>query len=77
MEQRNKKIAKLKQKVGKLKNTIEFLKAENEKQHKEHFVKLCDQEKEFREIAKILKRNGQELKSNFTKVMKQLINAPR
>ena len=74
MEQRNKKIAKLKHKVGKLKNTIEFLKAENEKQHKEHFVKLCDQEKEFREIVKILKRNGQKLKSTFTKVMKQLIN---
>ena len=42
MEQRNKKIAKLKHKVGKLKNTIEFLKAENEKQHKEHFVKLLN-----------------------------------
>ena len=34
MEQRNKKLVKLKHKVGKLKNTIEFLKAENEKQHK-------------------------------------------
>ena len=74
MEQRNKRIAKLKRTVGKLNNTIEFLEAKNEKQHKEHCVKLCDQVKEFREIAKILRRNGQELKSNFTKVMKQLIN---
>ena len=74
MEQQNKKIDKLKRTVGKLNNKIEFLKAKNEKQHKEHCVKLCDQEKEFRVIAKILKRNGQELKSTFTKVMKQLIN---
>ena len=61
-------------KVGELKNTIEFLKAKNEKQHKEHCAELCDQEKEFRVIAKLLKGNGQELKSTFTKVMKQLIN---
>ena len=40
MEQQNKKIAKLKRTVGKLNNTIEFLKATNEKQHKEHCVKL-------------------------------------
>jgi len=31
MEQQNKKIAKLKSTVGKLNNTIEFLKATNEK----------------------------------------------
>ena len=67
MEQQNKKI-------DKLKHTVEFLEVMNEKQHKEHCVELCDQEKEFRVIAKILKRNGQELKSTFTKVMKQLIN---
>ena len=76
MEQQNKKIAKLKHKVGKLNNKIEFLKAKNEKQHKEHCVKLCDQEKEFRVIAKILEKNGQELKITFTKVMKQMINPP-
>lgn len=74
MEQQNKKIAKLKRTVGELNNKIEFLEAKNEKQRKEHCVKLCDQEEEFRVIAKILKRNGQELKSTFTKVMKQLIN---
>ena len=67
MEQQNKKITKLKR-------TVEFLEATNEKQHKEHCAELCDQEKEFRVIAEILKRNGQELKSTFTKVMKQLIN---
>ena len=69
LEQQNKKIAKLKR-------TVEFLESTNEKQHKEHCVKLCDQEKEFRVIAKILMRNGKELKSTFTKVMKQLINPP-
>ena len=74
MEHQNKKIAKLKRTVRELNNTIGFLKATNEKQHKEHCVKLCDQEKEFRVIAKILEKNGQELKSTFTKVMKQLIN---
>ena len=74
MEQQNKKIAKLKRTVGELNNKIEFLEAKNEKQRKEHCVKLCDQEEEFRVIANILKRNGQELKSTFTKVMKQLIN---
>ena len=31
MEQRNKRIAKLKRTVGKLNNTIEFLEAKNEK----------------------------------------------
>ena len=61
MEQQNKKIAKLKRTVGELNNKIEFLEAKNEKQRKEHCVNLCDQEEEFRVIAKILKRNGQEL----------------
>ena len=74
MEQQNKKIAKLKRTVGELNNKIEFLEVKNEKQRKEHCVKLRDQEEEFRVIVKILKGKGQELKSTFTKVMKQLIN---
>ena len=60
MEQQNKKIAKLKRTVGELNNKIEFLEAKNEKQRKEHCVKLCDQEEEFRVIVKILKGKGQE-----------------
>jgi len=63
MEKQNKKIAKLKRTVGKLNNTIEFLEAKNEKQHKEHCVKLCDQEEEFRMIVEILMGKGQELKT--------------
>ena len=41
MEQQNKKITKLKR-------TVEFLEATNEKQHKEHCFKLCAKENEFR-----------------------------
>ena len=76
VKQQNKEIAKLKRTVDTLYNAIKFLKTTNEKQHKEHCAKLCDQEKELRVIAKILKRNGQELKSTFTKVMKQMISPP-
>ena len=45
MEQQNKEIDKLKRTVIKLDNKIKFLKITNEKQHKEHCVKLCAQEK--------------------------------
>ena len=62
MEQQNKKIAKLKRTVGELNNKIEFLKAKNEKQRKEHCVKLCDQEEEFRVIANILRETDRSLK---------------
>ena len=76
MEQQNKKIAKLKRTVGELNNKIEFLESKNEKQRKEHCVKLCDQEEEFRVIVKILKRNGKELKNNFSHESNETTDQP-
>jgi len=71
MRQRE-KIAELNSILEKLYSKFKSLQDMNEKQHNE----LCDQKKEILEIAKILKTHGQEIKSKFKKVLKEMINLP-
>ncbi len=69
---KRKKITKLNSILEKLYSKFKSLQDMNEKQHNE----LCDQKKEILEIAKILKTHGQEIKSKFKKVLKEMINLP-
>jgi len=66
------KIAELNSILEKLYSKFKSLQDMNEKQHNE----LCDQKKEILEIARILKTHGQEIKSKFKKVLKEMINLP-
>jgi len=72
----SKEIVKLNFTVGKLCSKIKFLQDMNEKHHKERCDGLCDQKKELLQIAMILKTHGQEIKSKFKKVLKEMINLP-